>query len=181
MTVVIMAEAQVDRQHFMRRFSERLTELMQQAGFGSQRSQMGVKIAKLAEVSCCSQQMARRYTLGEALPSIEVIDAIAKWLQVAPGWLLFGDPEEGLATIDCHHTMRILPELLEYILLKSAPLFYITKDIPELVHFIMDIINDITHIDADEKSILKIVDMSINSAARFHVDNKDANDQKKRK
>lgn len=165
------------RDHFVRNFSRRLTLLMQKAGLGTSRSKAGVKINKLAEISGCSHQMARRYVLGEALPDIDITYKIAKWLNVSPGWLLYGE-ESVPNNIEQINLVQIEPELLEYILLKCAPLFLITEDIHELICFIMDIVNDATHIEADKKSILKIIDLSVNSVTRF---NGNLNDKKHKK
>ena len=137
----------------------------------SNRTRIGSYFArdpKLAEISGCSHQMARRYVLGEALPDIDVTHKIAKWLKVSPGWLLFGEETQIPNNIDQKDLVQIEPDLLEYILTKSAALFNFTKDTNELIHFIMDIINDATHIKADKKEILKIIDISINSATRFN-------------
>ena len=69
-------------------------------GHHSGRSKAGVKIDKLSEVCDCSQQMARRYVLGEALPDIDIIVKIAKWLNVSPGWLVFGEEPKLLQLIN---------------------------------------------------------------------------------
>jgi transcriptional regulator with XRE-family HTH domain len=148
---------------------------MQKDGFESTRSKAGVKINKLAEISGCSLQMARRYVLGEALPDIDITFKIAKWLKVSPGWLLYGEEGDVPNNIDQANLIQIEPDLLEYILLKCAPIFLMTQDFNELISFIMDIINDATHIEADKKSILKVIDLSINSAIRF---NGNVNDKK---
>ena len=111
--------------------------------------------------------MVRRYVLGEALPDIEKIIKIAKWLNISPGWLLFGEETILPVNLDKNNLIHIESELLEYILKKSIQLIFLTHDVKELVAFIMDIINDTTHIDADKKAILKIVDMSVNSVTRF--------------
>ncbi|HAU0967574.1 TPA: hypothetical protein JBH79_10455 [Legionella pneumophila] len=158
----------MEREHFVRGFARRLTALMQQANLGSSKSKAGVRISKLAEVSGCSHQMARRYALGEALPDVDATYKIAKWLKVSPGWLLYG--EEGDIPNNIGHTnlIQIEPDLLEHILSKCAPLFDITKNKQELISYIMDIIHDATHIEAEHKEILKVIDMSINSITRFH-------------
>lgn len=158
----------MSRELLVRGFSNRLVDLMQHRGYKSERSKAGVKVSHLARVCGCSQQMARRYVLGAALPDIEVTTMIAKWLEVSPGWLLFG--EEGKLPNNINQTKHIYiqSELLEYILHKSAQLFVHTDDPKELVSFIIDIINDVTNIDADKKTIFRIVDLSINSVVRFN-------------
>ena len=164
----------MEREHFVREFARRLTSLMQQANLGSSKSKAGVKTSGLAEISGCSHQMARRYVLCEALPDIDVIYRIAKWLNVSPGWLLFGKEGDVPNNIGQKNLIQIEHDLLEYILMKSVVLFNITKNTPELISYMMDIIHDATHIEADPKEILKIIDMSINSVMRFHGINDDS-------
>lgn len=158
----------MNREQIVLGFSERLTSIMQFKGYNSERSKAGVRIDKLTEVCGCSHQMARRYVLGEALPDIDITLKIAKWLDISPGWLLFGDESKIPNNINENNLIHIDHDLLEYILLKSAQLFLVTDDLKELVSFIMDIVDDTTHIEADKKSILKIVDISVNSVTRFN-------------
>ncbi len=158
----------MEREHFVHGFARRLTMLMKQANLISSASKAGVKISVLAEVCGCSHQMARRYVLGEALPEIDVTYKIAKWLKVSPGWLLFGEDTEVPNNINQKNLIQIEPDLFEYILTKSTMLFELTKDTKELVHFIMDSVNDATHIKADKKELMKIIDISVNSAMRFN-------------
>jgi len=141
---------------------------MKLKGYTSERSKAGVRIDKLTEICECSHQMVRRYVLGEALPVIDVTLKIAKWFSISPGWLLFGDDSKVPDNIDKTNLIQIDGDLLEYILLKSSALFFVTNNIKELVSFIMDIINDTTNIEADRKSILKIVDLSVKSVTRFN-------------
>jgi transcriptional regulator with XRE-family HTH domain len=141
---------------------------MKQANFLSSASKAGVKISVLAEICGCSHQMARRYVLGEALPEVDITYKIAKWLKVSPGWLLFGEETQVPNNITKTNLIQIEPDLFEYILTKSTMLFEMTKDTKELVHFIMDSVNDATHIKADKEELMKIIDISVNSAMRFN-------------
>lgn len=158
----------MEREHFVYGFARRLTMLMKQANLISSASKAGVKVSALAKICGCSHQMARRYVLGEALPEIDVTYKIAKWLRVSPGWLLFGEDTEVPNNIDQKNLIQIEPDLFEYILTKSTMLFELTKDTKELVHFIMDSVNDATHIKADKEELMKIIDISVNSAMRFN-------------
>lgn len=142
--------------------------LMKQANLISSASKAGVKVSLLAEICGCSHQMARRYVLGEALPEVDVTYKIAKWLKVSPGWLLFGDDTQIPSNISQDNLIQIEPDLFEYILTKSTMLLGLTKDPKELVHFIMDSVNDATHIKADKEELMKIIDISVNSAMRFN-------------
>ncbi len=142
--------------------------LMKQANLISSASKAGVKISVLAEVCGCSHQMARRYVLGDALPEVDITYKIAKWLKVSPGWLLFGEDSQIPNHISQDNLIQIEPDLFEYILTKSTMLLELTKDPKELVHFIMDSVNDATHIKADKEELMKIIDISVNSAMRFN-------------
>jgi hypothetical protein len=112
--------------------------------------------------------MARRYVLGEALPEIDVTYKIAKWLKVSPGWLLFGEETQIPSHVAQDNLIQIESDLFEYILMKSTDLLALTKDPKEIVHFIMDSVNDATHIKADKEELMKIIDISVNSAMRFN-------------
>lgn len=111
----------MERDHFVLGFARRLTQLMKQAHLQSSKSKAGVKVSLLAKVAGCSHQMARRYALGLGLPDIDVTYKIAKWLNVSPGWLLFGEETLVPNNITQKNLIQIEPDLLEYILNKSAP------------------------------------------------------------
>lgn len=72
-------------------FSTRLRELMIQRGFGSQNSASGVSPSALSKAIGCFNEMALRYLDGRSIPSPETLLKISEWLQVEPGYLLFGD------------------------------------------------------------------------------------------
>lgn len=158
----------MEREYFVHGFAKRLTTLMKQANLISSASKAGVKISLLAEVCGCSHQMARRYVLGEALPEVDITYRIAKWLKVSPGWLLFGEDTQIPSHISQDNFIQIESDLFEYILTKSTILLELTKDPKELVQFIMDSVNDATHIKADKEELMKIIDISVNSAMRFN-------------
>lgn len=158
----------MERNQFVSGFASRITELMQQANLNSANSKARVKVTQLAEIAGCSHQMARRYVLGEALPDIDVIYKIAKWLNVSPGWLLFGEETIIPDNIEQKNIVQIDSDLLEYILTKSMLLFPIAVEPKELVPFIINIIHDVIHIKAEKEEIFKIIDISINSAIHFN-------------
>lgn len=157
----------MNRQLLLKNFSRRLVSLLQESGRSSTRARIGVKVSELARVSGCSHQMARRYALGDALPEIDVLFKIAKWLKVSPGWLLFGQENQEQSISQETDLIHIEPELLHYILLKSAPLFLIIPDSEKLVSFILDIIRDVTLLEVDKKARLKVIDLSLSMATKF--------------
>lgn len=154
----------MNRNQIVLGFSERLVSLMREKGYISERSKSGIQINKLAKTCDCSNQMARKYILGLALPEVDVTVKIAKWLDISPGRLLFGETYE---TSNKPNLLCVEPDILEYILTKTTELTSIITDKKELVSFIMDIINDTTLIEADKKSILRVIDFSVNSVTRF--------------
>lgn len=158
----------MEREIFVKNFGLRLLDLMQQADLKSEKSKAKVKVTKLAEISQCSVQMARKYVMGEALPDVNTIYKIARWLNVSPGWLLFGEESKLPDNISQKNLVIIENDLLKHILAKSINLVKYVKDTNELVNFITDVINDTTQIEANEETILKLIDISINSAMRFH-------------
>lgn len=152
---------------FTKNFSKRLVELMSRNGLSSERSESGVNFSELAKAVNCSNQMARKYSLGEALPDPHTIVKIAQFLDVSPGWLLFGENRFNPTDLKQTELIGIDYELLRYILLRVAPLFSTTHDSTEVVNFVMDIVYDSSHLDTDHKTILKIIDISVSSAGRF--------------
>lgn len=80
-------------------FGARLREVMQAAGYVSRGARSGVDVAKLAEASHTTYEMARRYAEGLAMPRPDKLKAIARWLGVSPASLAYDEaPAEGIDT-----------------------------------------------------------------------------------
>jgi transcriptional regulator with XRE-family HTH domain len=160
----------MNRDAFIACFSKRLNEKLDQ----STQAQPGgrSKINQLAAFAGVSYQMARKYTLGLALPELHVISKIANWLNTSPSWLFFGEnPTEPLHEKQ-GETIRIEPSLLKYILKKSSVLFTYSDNHDEIVNFIVDTAYDATHLNSDNKTIHKVIDMMISSATLLKNNNK---------
>lgn len=80
-------------------FARRLCALMTARGLTSDTSRSGIDVNALAAAADTSYEMARRYAEGIASPRAEKLAAIAQWLGVSPGALLWGD-EEHRADVD---------------------------------------------------------------------------------
>jgi transcriptional regulator with XRE-family HTH domain len=78
-------------------FGTRLRALMAEKGWTSQGSRSGVDVPKLAEVAQTTYEMARRYAEGSAMPRPDRLAAIASWLGVNEGALVYGDKAPGSA------------------------------------------------------------------------------------
>ncbi|KTC87367.1 MULTISPECIES: helix-turn-helix domain-containing protein [Legionella] len=148
-----------------KQFACRLRDAMIAAGFNSQRSTSGVCIHKLAEITGYSVQICRKYLRGEAIPEpVKLVDIAAK-LQVSPGWLLFGDSHN--ATMTSEDKIIITKNLLRYILTRAASLYnnsHLGDDVPG---FLLDLINDVSQINASEEQSTKIIDLALSSVKHF--------------
>lgn len=97
-------------------FSARLVKAMKKREYVSQRnSASGVDVAKLKSEAKVTYEMARRYTLGLAIPEPDKLARIAKWLGVRRAWLRDGEggmdeekPEDDLGGLG--DTERLLIE-----------------------------------------------------------------------
>ncbi len=148
-----------------KQFSYRLRDAMIASGFNSQRSTSGVCIHKLAEITGYSLQICRKYLRGEAIPEPVKLVEVAEKLQVSPGWLLFGDAhnDQGISG----NMLVINKNLLHYIFMKAASLYNTKSMETEVPDFLMDLIKDISLINADEEQSKKIIDLALSSVKHF--------------
>lgn len=175
-TLKIQVEVILNRNELLKKFSYRLIKSLKSKGLESFRSKTQVRISELSKVCGCSHQMARRYVIGDALPDIEILVKMAIWLEVSPSWLLFGEEGRANKLENSDKVINIEEKVLEYILIRVAPLFSTKTNPKELIAYIMDIINDINKITVDKPTLYKIIDISIESAMRFK-DNVNKNGQ----
>jgi len=147
-----------------KQFAYRLRDAMIAAGFNSQRSTSGVCIHKLAEITGYSVQICRKYLRGEAIPEPVKLVEIATKLRVSPGWLLFGDSHND--TTNSENKITITKNLLHYILTRAANLYNtpLGNNIPG---FLLDLINDVSQINASEEQAKKIIDLALASVKHF--------------
>lgn len=72
-------------------FSDRLVSVMLEKGYVAKRSaSSGVDFLLLAKQANVSKEMARRYTIGKAIPGPDTMKVIAAWLGVNLSWLRDG-------------------------------------------------------------------------------------------
>ncbi|WP_058506028.1 helix-turn-helix domain-containing protein [Legionella nautarum] len=150
-----------------KQFACRLRDAMIAAGFNSQRSTSGVCIHKLAEITGYSVQICRKYLRGEAIPEPVKLVEIATKLQVSPGWLLFGDDYSD--PITSKDKITISKNLLRYTLTRAASLYnspHLENDVPG---FLLDLINDVSQINASEEQSQKIIDLALSSIKHFNA------------
>ncbi|WP_367607912.1 helix-turn-helix domain-containing protein [Legionella sp. W05-934-2] len=148
-----------------KQFAQRLIQSMNAAGFTSNRSTVGVDVYKLAEITGYSSVICRKYLKGEAIPEPTKLMAIADALNVSPGWLLFGDPDKD--TRFSNDNAIISKNLLQYLFECAHPLYHVGRSPDEIAHFLVELVNDISQIKADEDQSKKIIDLAIASVTQF--------------
>lgn len=155
----------MEKVNLTQQFAYRLRDAMLAAGFNSQRSTSGVCIHKLAEITGYSVQICRKYLRGEAIPEPVKLVEIATKLKVSPGWLLFGDAhnDQQLAKKD----ILISKNLLHYVLSQSTYLYNSQLTEHEVADFLLELINDLSLISANEEQSKKIIDLALSSAKHF--------------
>lgn len=152
-------------------FALRLRDAMLAAGFNSQRSVSGVSIHKLAEITGHSLQICRKYLRGEVIPDPVKLLEISQKLNVSAGWLLFGNAQDNLRSTENHFI--ISKNLLHYLFIKASCLYnepLLEKEVP---NFLMELIEDVSLIDANEEQSKKIIDLALSSIKLFNKTTKD--------
>lgn len=155
----------MEKINLTKQFAYRLRDAMITAGFNSQRSTSGVSIHKLAEITGYSVQICRKYLRGETIPDPTKLVDIAEKLQVSAGWLLFGDASNAPGT--AQDKIIINKNLLYHILIQATSLYNNHRMEQEVPSFLMELINDVSLINANEEQSKKIIDLAISSIKHF--------------
>ena len=155
----------MEKVNLTKQFAYRLRDAMIAMGFNSQRSSSGVSVHKLSEITGYSLQICRKYLRGEALPEPAKLVEIAAKLKVSAGWLLFGDAHNDLS--NSQDKIIISKNLLQYIFTKAACLYTSNLMEHEVPGFLLDLINDISLINANEEQSKKIIDLALSSVTHF--------------
>lgn len=149
-------------------FANRLIQTLKERGHTASRSPNGICVKTLAEFTGASEQICRRYVRGDALPDYEKIKQLSNYLQVNPGWLLFG--EEGQVV---PMKTEIDEDLLHYILKQSHHLYPLTQNGNEdYADFVLGLIKEVRLIDTSKDNLLKIIDLAISSISSYKEINK---------
>ncbi|MCC5791746.1 MAG: helix-turn-helix domain-containing protein [Legionellaceae bacterium] len=148
-----------------KQFACRLKDAMIAAGLHSGRSTSGVCIHKLVEITGYSMQICRKYLRGEAIPEPTKLVIIARHLQVSPGWLLFGDAHNDSPFSG--EKITISRKLLQHIFMRAGTLYNSAVDEREIVDFLLELINDISQINASEEQSKKIIELAFSSVHHF--------------
>jgi transcriptional regulator with XRE-family HTH domain len=148
-----------------KQFACRLRDSLIAAGFNSERSTSGVDIHKLAEITGYSPQICRKYLRGHALPEPQKLVEIAVALRVSPGWLLFGDSHSDSHQSSDKITMSII--LAQYIFERALPLYNGNRTPKDVADFLMELMRDVSQINANIEQSKKIIDLALSSASHF--------------
>lgn len=155
----------MEKVNLTKQFAYRLRDAMLAAGFNSQRSTSGVCIHKLAELTGYSLQICRKYLRGEAIPEPVKLMELAAQLHVSPGWLLFGDAHSDLNQPKT--TVTLSKNLLHYIFTKASCLYNGNLMEQEVPDFLMELIKDVSLINANEEQSKRIIDLALSSVKHF--------------
>jgi transcriptional regulator with XRE-family HTH domain len=146
-------------------FAFRLRDSMIAAGFNSNRSPSGVSIQKLAQMTGYSIQICRKYLRGEAIPELMMVIEIATKLNVSPGWLLFGDAHNHKG--GSKERITISRNVLHHLFTRAATLYNGGIKEQEVPDFLLELIQDLNLINANETQSKKIIDLAMSSAKHF--------------
>lgn len=79
-------------------FCERLTAALVAAGYEPRPTKFAREFNLRADGAVVTVHAARKWLVGEALPTQERLHVLANWLNVSPQWLRFGEtPQPGVA------------------------------------------------------------------------------------
>lgn len=146
-------------------FAERLREAMISAGHHSTRSNSGVCIHTLTNITGYSRQICRKYLQAEVLPEPHTLLKLAHALNVSPGWLLFGEdrrkvPVQG----EC---ITIDKAVLEYVLTHQSNPYQQIRPEHDIPNFLLNLIQEISELEGTQAHLKKIVDLALSSAQHF--------------
>jgi len=144
-------------------FSNRLREKMIQRGFASQTAACGVSPSALAKATGCFNEMALRYLDGRSIPNPDTILKISEWLQVEPGYLLFGDHGFKPPAQE-EHSIKIDKEFLKYTLGKFCNFVKnIERTSPELVELYLNILTELSDMNMELSDLKRVFDLTMKS------------------
>tara|TARA_Y100000588_G_scaffold229962_1_gene243698 strand:+ start:362 stop:859 length:498 start_codon:yes stop_codon:yes gene_type:complete len=149
-----------------KQFAYRLRDALIAAGYSSPRSISGVNIHQLAEMTGYSPQICRKYLRGQAIPEPAKLVEIAQKLKVSPGWLLFGDGHDDC--FDSGKNITISKYLLHYILKQADELYNEGYFSYETTDFLLELIRDVSKINAGEEQLKKVIDLAVSSVKHFN-------------
>lgn len=159
----------MDRSKLASNFSERLNLKLKEFGLHSKRAESGVQLTELSKVAGVSYQMARKYSLGLALPEPDVAIKIAQWLNISSGWLIFGEDNQQNGN---NHTclVNIDKDLLAYILETTFKKFSLNHSQMNIVDYLLEVIYDASHLNTNPETTKQIIDMMLSSAQILNND-----------
>jgi transcriptional regulator with XRE-family HTH domain len=156
----------MENQTIKEAFSARLIAGLKEKGLASNRSHTGVSHIELSKIIGKPIQVVPFIVSGERIPDAETIVAIAKWLKVSPGWLLFGESSEHIVD-----SIVIEESLLEEILDKALALDHAILSTEKFSKFVRDIIIDTATLDANLDIKRKMIERAFKSVGLFNQSN----------
>lgn len=155
----------MEKVDLIKQFSCRLRDAMVAKGYHSTRSTSGVNIHKLVAMTGNSPQICRKYLSGQVIPEPTKLAELAAKLDVSPGWLLFGDSHSNAAVVE--NKITISKDLLHYIFSHANQLYTAKPSDQEIPDFLLDLTQDVCHIEVSDEQSKKIIDLALLSAKHF--------------
>lgn len=142
-------------------FSKRIILQLKKKNNLSNRSKTGVNFSQLAKEIGKSTHLTRNYVLGISFPTLETLIKMANFLEVPPGWLLFGSNPVIPKRLRQEEYIIMDRCTLQPILKKTVPLLKSSAySLKKRIKFVIDMIHDISRLNVDEKTRLKIINLA---------------------
>lgn len=160
-------------------FSNRLTKILIEKGKCSSRASKIADPKFLATLVNCSVVMARRYLLGQSIPTESNLKKISEWANVDPAWLLYGNTKTNIHNAISNATNNLIDkDILIEILMRLRPyLSDITlndENFKDYISFAIDIYENVYHLDIEFNDKIKMLELMIKSI-KFSKDKENKN------
>jgi transcriptional regulator with XRE-family HTH domain len=147
-------------------FSSRLTQALINRGLRSHIAAIGVQATPLAKYLGVSVQTIRKYLANQAIPNLTTISNMAKFLDVSPGWLAFGEESTLSNTEQIFEIKKIFIQEIFTGVFKDILHIQLTDSLSESIcDFLYGIINDIVQLETSDEIKLRLIKTAVSSAS----------------
>jgi hypothetical protein len=119
-------------------FSERLKSALESAAVPATPTELSRHFNHRSGENKVTVHAARKWLIGEAIPTQSKIVLLASWLQVSPAWLRFGEPEGAISRDTLGSQPGQLPR-------SALVLIHDILDLPEAMQIVVrDLVNSLS-------------------------------------
>ena len=155
----------IEKSDIKKSFAKRLRDSMIAAGYQTAKAVPDVNVQALADITGHSKQICRKYLQGLVIPDPVKLIKLAEYINVSPGWLLFGD--DSCKRDSSKITISI--ELLHYIFTHATKLYCSAQSRQDIPSFLLKLATNISKLDTNDEQSKKIIDL-VFSLAAFEID-----------